>query len=252
METDSMAAANNKAEPGPRAATKGDSLVARLTRDLRELILSGQAVPGEKLPSQAELTRTYHVSRTVVREAVAALQADGLVKARHGAGVFVLDPDVQPTAFRPVDQARISAVIDLLELRAAVEIEAAALAAQRRSPAQEEAIYARFADMDQQVEAGGIAVAADLAFHMAIAEATNNPRFREFLLLLGEHLIPRSVLSADAADAPSPAYIKQIQGEHRAIIDAISARDDAGASEAMRKHLKGSESRYRRLLQSSK
>lgn len=224
------------------------NLVAEVSGKLREFILSGALETGDKLSSEAGLTREYNVSRTVVREAIASLRADGLVEVRHGVGVFVREPVEDTTTFKPVDRARISSMIELLELRAAIEIEAAGLAAERRSPAQEEILFERFDDLNRLIAANQSTVAADLALHLAVADSTNNPRFREFLMLMGEHLIPRSALPENVESEAPEGYIDQIQLEHRALIQAVSERDITGARDAMRAHLKGSQERYRRLI----
>lgn len=238
------------AASGGEGKTQGRrNLVETVGQDLRAAIAEGTLKPGEKLPSEAGLTKRYAVSRTVVREAIASLKADGLVDVRHGVGVFVASG--QPgwgSAFQAAETARISSIIEMLELRAAVEIEAAGLAAVRRSPAQEEAIFERYDDLGALMAEGKPTTAADFALHLAIAEATNNPRFREFLEMMGRHVIPRASLQ-EGRDERTPAdYLKQIQAEHKRIADAISARDEDGAREAMRTHLKGSQQRYRKLI----
>lgn len=224
------------------------NLVKEVAGELRALIEDGTFAPGDKLLSEAGLTREYNVSRTVIREAIASLRADGLVKARHGVGVFVQEPAEVTTTFKPVDRARISSMIELLELRAAIEIEAAGLAAERRSPAQEELLFERYDELNRLIADEQPTVSADLSLHLAVADATNNPRFREFLMLMGDHLIPRSALPENVENAAPADYIGQIQSEHRAIIQAVSERDIAGAREAMRTHLKGSQNRYRYLI----
>jgi GntR family transcriptional repressor for pyruvate dehydrogenase complex len=230
------------------------NLVSRVSTDLRALVLSGEWQPGDKLPSEAALTDRFGVSRTVVREAIASLRADGLVETRQGAGVFVLTPpavDAPSTPFSDINSARISSIIEILELRTAVEIEAAALAAERRSPAQEEKIIELYDDINGLSASSLVTTDADFAFHCAIADATNNPRFREFLELMGQSIIPRAQLANDTRPAETVPYIAQIQAEHRRIVEAISERDAEGAREAMRTHLMGSQQRYRRLLRSS-
>src|SRR3546814_17048241 len=102
------------------------TLVGNLANALREAILSGEYKIGDKLPSSAQLTVEYGVSRTVVREAVAALQADGLVEPRQGSGIFVVEPSkVGNQPFPDLAYKKISTVLELLELRDAVELEAA-------------------------------------------------------------------------------------------------------------------------------
>lgn len=231
---------------------KSGTLVSQLDETLRRAIASGQFPPGSKLPSEAQLTAAHGVSRTVVREAIAALRADRLVEARQGAGVFVLETSApnRPTmlSLSNTDLARVSSMIELLELRTAVEVEAAGLAALRRSPAQEEVILERHDAVRSCLEAAKPTSEADFALHLAIAEATNNPRFREFLTMIGRNLIPRAALRPDDSEADQAAYIKLLDDEHHAIVAAISNGDEEGAREAMRRHLRGAQLRYRTLL----
>lgn len=227
----------------------GVSLVTQTADALRQSILAGRYKPGDKLPSEAGLTDLYKVSRTVVREAIAALRADKLVEARHGAGIFVLAlPTQQPQPFQDVDHDRISSIIELLELRAAVETEAAELAAVRRSPAQEEAIMRRLAAVQDCIQNGKPTAEADFQLHLSIADATNNPRFREFLEVMGQNVIPRAALRATQTETTAASYLQQLQDEHDRIVRAISDGDAAAAREAMRQHLKGSQQRYRAML----
>lgn len=236
----------------PRPDRGFSTLTARLADNLRRSLASGQFPPGSKLPSEAQLSEAHGVSRTVVREAIAALRADRLVEARQGAGVFVLEtPGVAPAGLlsvRNVDPDRVSSMIEMLELRTAVEVEAAGLAALRRSPAQEEAILDQHYAVRACLEAGTSSADADFALHLAIADATNNPRFREFLAMIGKNVIPRAALRADDGDSDQSAYIKLIDREHDAIVAAISNGDEETAREAMRRHLRGSQARYRALL----
>jgi DNA-binding FadR family transcriptional regulator len=228
------------------------TLVSQLTETLRQAIAAGQYAPGMRLPSEAQLTEAYGVSRTVVREAIAALRADRLVEARQGAGVFVLEGQALQRpgmlSISNVDLARVSSTIELLELRTAVEVEAAGLAAVRRSPAQEETIFDRHHALKACLEASQPSSEADFALHIAIAEATNNPRFREFLTMIGKNVIPRAALRSDESEADQAAYIKLLDEEHNAIVVAISEGDEEGARQAMRRHLRGAQLRYRSLL----
>jgi DNA-binding FadR family transcriptional regulator len=227
----------------------GRNLVEMVSARLRENILSGSLKPGDKLPSENGLSEEHKVSRTVIREAIASLRSDGLVEARHGVGVFVLAPQPSPLqGLKPAESGRISSIIEMLELRSAVEMEAAALAALRRSPAQEEVIFERCADLDRLIETGETTFSADFRFHLSIADATNNPRFREFLELIGEQMIPRSSLQHGASERTPADYLTQIQAEHRALAEAISNRDPSAAREAVRVHLEGSQQRYRMLI----
>ncbi|SER73273.1 DNA-binding transcriptional regulator, FadR family [Tranquillimonas rosea] len=241
-------------ERGETAKTGGRrNLVATLVSALRDEITSGRFVPGDRLPSEARLTERFDVSRTVVREAIAGLRADGLVEPRQGAGVFVLQPPPDPPGlFEIADYEKISSIIEMLELRVAVEMEAAALAALRHSPAQEETIFAAELAVREGMAEGRPTTEADLAFHLAIADATNNPRFREFLEALGVSMIPRAALQAENGTRSPTDYIEMISAEHLSIAEAISAGEPERAREAMRGHLKKSQGRYRELLRAKR
>ncbi|MGD1877004.1 MAG: FadR/GntR family transcriptional regulator [Kiloniellaceae bacterium] len=226
-------------------------LTHRVIAALRQRIESGALKPGDKLPTEQALIKHFGVSRTVLREAVAGLRADGLVQPRQGVGVFVLAP-VAPDSELPLltlPTRKISDIIESLELRTAVEVEAAGLAAARCSPAQEAEIHSRLKDFEARVRAGEPTAAEDFAFHVAVAEAANNQRFKEFLAFLGRRTIPRAQLREAAGGAIEPlASDERLYREHCDIFEAILARDPDGAREAMRRHLAGSMTRYRALM----
>ena len=234
---------------GRKEGSGRENLVLKLAAQLRAAITGGQYQVGAKLPSEAELTAKHAVSRTVVREAIAALRSDGLVEARQGAGVFVVSNRTGPASpFHGIDIQKLSSVIEVLELRTAIEVEAAGLAAMRCSPAQEEAIFECIAEIDVCIAGDTSTTEADFALHLAIADATNNPRFRLMLDMLGQEAIPRRKLEQEERGAASREYASQLQGEHRLIAGAIADRDPARARSAMRTHLEGAQARYRRLL----
>lgn len=244
--------ANRMAE---RKTTAGRSrpranLAEGIATILRERVASGDLQPGDKLPTENELARTHGVSRTVVREAIAALRADGLVTARQGSGAYVSDAGsvLQRPSLLNFDPKKLSSIIEVLELRAAVETEAAALAAERSSPAELAKIKECHEAMARAVTSGEQAESQDFVLHLAIAESTHNRHFVEFFRFLGSRTIPRAQ-AAVRGDTPGEAesYLKGILGEHSDIVDAISARNSEAARSAMRAHLKRSQDRYERL-----
>jgi DNA-binding FadR family transcriptional regulator len=230
----------------------GRNLTEQVIESLRRRVTDGTLKPGDKLPTEKLLIEEFGVSRTVVREAISGLRADGLVEPRQGIGVFVREPEERhpEMAFLSVSPDKISAIIEMLELRAAVEIEAAGLAAIRCSPAQEISIREAFSDMEQHIAKGESAGEADREFHLAIADATNNRSFRDFFTFLGSRTIPRAQLDDSEDRTRLPTYVRQVQDEHRAIMEAICDRDSDAARDAMRVHLKGSQDRYKRLIRS--
>lgn len=224
-----------------------------LTREIAERIAGeiadAKLAPGAKLPTEQEMVAAMGVSRTVVREAVAALRAQGLVVTRQGAGAFVA-PDIESRPFRLAFDGlpSIGEVLEVMELRASVEVEAAALAAARGSAAAKRRIGKALAEIDAALRRGESAIDEDFAFHRAIAGGTGNPQFLHFLEYLGRFIIPRQSIRV-AAHRPEGqrAYLENSQREHVAIRDAIAASDPAAAREAMRLHLGNSQQRYRRL-----
>ncbi|EPX75487.1 FadR/GntR family transcriptional regulator [Salipiger mucosus] len=233
--------------------TPARTRVSVIADELRRGIEQGDFAPGDRLPSESELTRRHSVSRTVVREAFARLRSEGLIETRKGSGVYALDPAKagrQP--FSDLDTERLSGVIELFELRSAFEIRAAALAAMRRSGAQIDRIVKANEDVAKCFDRGESTREADFAFHYAIAEASQNKRFPEFLSLIRPGLVPRVELEAGSgtprAYVPNPDLVT----EHDRIIDAIIAGDADAAEAAMKAHLEGSLERYRDLLRGAR
>ena len=220
-----------------------------LFEQLAEQIKSGRLAPGSRLPTEEALTRAARVSRTVVREAVAALRAEGLVITRQGVGAFVsAEPQRAPFRIEPERLESLADILNVMELRLGVEIESAGIAAERASRVQVKAIGAALETIARAAAAGRSAVDEDLAFHRAIAEATGNPEFARFLQFIGRHLIPRrTVTGLPERMGGREAYLALIQEEHRRIYEAIRDGQPGAAREAMRRHLTRSLERYRKL-----
>jgi len=222
-----------------------DRVLAHLGADIR----GGRLAPGARLPTEQALTSLLGVSRTVVREAVAALRADGLVVTRRGSGAYVAaNPKASPFRLPGRDLDKLENIIDVMELRLAVELEAAALAAERASRREVARIRSAWNDIGRALRRGEPAVPEDVAFHRTIAEATGNQQFPRFLEFLGSHVIPRSSVQVPSDTAAERrAYYERFQHEHGRIVAAISAHDPPAARLAMREHLARSLERYRTL-----
>lgn len=225
------------------------NLTAELVRRLAAEIRAGRLRPGDRLPTEQALMRQAGVSRTVVREAVAALRAEGLVLTRQGVGAFVADPAARgQVRIDPGEMRSLNDVLQVIELRIAIETEAAGLAAERRDAAALERITQAAAVFDRAVDAGESAVAQDLEFHRAIFAATGNSFFPRFLEFLGPMLIPRQTVRPYMEEpAARTAYLVRVREEHARIAAAIAAGQAAAARSAMRRHLTASRDRYARL-----
>lgn len=233
--------------PRRRARGLAHELVAELTRRIQ----SGSLQPGDRLPTESEIVREQGVSRTVVREAISRLQAGGLVETRHGVGSFVLARAPKSTGSLSIDPGTLMTVRDviaILELRIGVETEAASLAALRRTEAQLDSIEAALDGFRAAVGDQRACVGADISFHMAIADATCNPHFSDFMRYLGEAIIPRArVNTAQLAGDDFQQYLYRVNREHEDIYNAIRRQDPEAARAAMRTHLSNSRERLLRV-----
>ena len=209
----------------------------RVTAALLSLIRTGDYLPGARLPSEMSMAKSFGVSRTVIREAVSRLKSEGLVESRQGSGVFVRTGSMD-TPFRidPAVTGSAQSLLQVVELRRGLESEIAALAAERRSPAQLDEIRAALDAIETDVLAGGDGVDADMAFHRAIARATGNPHFLSLWDFLGQFLRGAMIVTR-ALEARRPDMGSQVLDEHHALAAAIAAGDAAAASAAARHHM---------------
>lgn len=210
-----------------RPARLSDQVVAAL----RARIASGELAPGARLPTEQALGARFGVSRAVVREAIARLKADGYVETRQGAGAFVA---ARPglASFRIGEEGRLDPadLAQIFELRTAVEVAAARLAAERRTRADLQAMRAALEAMARAIAEGADGAAADDAFHRAIATATHNAYMQRFVAFLGHHF--------SESRRPHAA-----QREHERMYAAIARADPGGAARAADEHLRGSAER---------
>lgn len=233
--------------------TKRKPLSTVVAESLTGKIRSGALQPGTQLPTEAELCAQYDVSRTVVREAVARLRSEGLVIPHQGRGMFVSDTPA-PRNFSIPDEAlrTLPETIALLELRLSVEVEAAGLCAERRTPAEAQTIRTIMERIDaQHVDPGSVQIHYDYDFHLAIARAARNEFIHGFLTYLRPMIVPRLQLGYVVAPELKDTYYDRIHKEHRAIVDAIDRQDDSAARRAMRRHLHNSLERVRALAEAS-
>lgn len=233
------------ANPDGMKLTKAALLADDLVQRFEDQIESGALAPGGRFPTEKDITETFGVSRTVVREAFARLAARGMLVSRRGSGAYVAET-ARYRAFQVTKEevAAIDDVLRLLEMRMGFETEMADLAAQRRS----EADLARMREALDAMDAGtdvDASVAADAAFHASIARATGNPYYERFTDFLGVRLVPSRKLYLQGSDpAAHLAYARTINRDHKAIYAAIEAQDRPRARRAARQHMTKSFERY--------
>lgn len=203
--------------------------------DMRALIMQGKWTPSSRLPSEAELSRQFNVSRPIIRQALAALRDEGLILSRQGSGSFV-QAGVVPAPTEPkVQFPQLTSVADLesfLNFREGIESEAAAIAARRHTEAQLSDLRAAATRL------GALAnlPEGDYEFHRAVAAATDNPFYLNSLESLRSHIMFGLSITWTFGSGQGD-FQHTVQQHHTNIVDAIAARDADVAREAMRLHL---------------
>lgn len=218
-------------------------LVEQATRHLRTQITEGHWPVGTKIPGETTLAKTLGVGRSTVREAVRTLATLGLLRSRQGAGVFVIaDHEAEEWPVR----LRRAAVTDVYEVRMLIEVQAARLAARRRT---DEDLTALDAALTAR-RAAGVApddaafVDADIALHGAVVAAAHNPvltdLFGEFVPALRQALIDLVDLLGLRRGDPHHG-----DAQHRALVTAVVAGDAESAGRAAQEELQHTLDRLR-------
>lgn len=215
-------------------------LSERVAELLAERIVSRELLPGARLESESELARQLGVSRTVVREAVSRLKSDGLLESRQGIGVFVCEVALRPLRIDPLSSSE--DVLHIVALRCGIESEAAGLAATHRTPTQLKTIQRALTDIDAAVAKGRDGVDEDVRFHRRIAEASGNPYILSVQVFL-EQYFRNGTRVTRANEARRADFTRQVLDEHRAIVDAIAAKDAAAARRAAARHMQNAAKR---------
>jgi len=225
-------------EPGPIARAQEPSLVKQAEDRLRKRIL--KKGPHDLLPSQGDLAAELGVSRTVLREAMKHLEAEGLLDIAQGRRIRVRPAGPQ-ASLRSLDamlRRSPGSLAHLLEVRRPLESEIAALAADRRTPAHLELLETSLKEL-HVLRTLELRVDADLRFHRTLPEATGNP---VFLLLLDT--VAGLLRASRYASIGTHGAQAAIDG-HRDILDAVQARKPAAARDAMLRHLAANEAQLK-------
>lgn len=208
-------------------------LYRQIADQIRGLIRAGEFTAGARLPPERDLAKQLGVSRPSVREALIALEVEGLVEVRIGSGIYVLPPRNGPAA--PAHDAP-AGPFELLRARYVIESECAALAAKSAKRPQVTAIGQALDEMARDHTEGRAPLLADRLFHLRIAEATGNGALVHVVKTLWEErtgpLYQQLEHHYDNADNWETAM-----GEHRAVLKAIVGHDAAAAKAAMQRHL---------------
>ncbi|MFG2138812.1 FadR/GntR family transcriptional regulator [Streptomyces sp. NPDC048650] len=210
------------------------SLVDTVVEALRSQLTAGEWPVGARIPTEHALSEQLQVGRNTVREAVRVLVHAGMLRSRQGEGTFVVSTADPGEIMRGIQRAGIR---DVLELRIALEAEAARLAALRHGPADlarmREALDAQagLSDAEGRPDAGSLELYADhdVAFHRAVVEAAHNTALTATYAWFSSSVREALVSTLDDHEMP-----KIVHGDHRAVLDAIASGDPEAAERATR------------------
>ncbi|CDN57872.1 GntR domain protein (plasmid) [Neorhizobium galegae bv. officinalis bv. officinalis str. HAMBI 1141] len=201
-----------------------------------EMIADGRFPVNERLPSEPNLSVMFGASRPVVREALERLRADQLIVSRKGSGSYVRQrPD--SSVLNQVPVGSLADVQRFFEFRAGLEAEAAALAARNWQVNDKVRIMAALAALEHCLEVGELGAEEDQRLHDAIAMATGN----QFHTIVREWFKPHFSIGMSVTRSLSlkrtPLHVRHVQDEHAAIVEAILARRETDAHNAMKTHI---------------
>jgi GntR family transcriptional regulator, transcriptional repressor for pyruvate dehydrogenase complex len=214
--------------------TREPSLADKVAGEITEAIVARRLMPGQQLDSERELADQFGVSRTVIREAVRSLAAQGLIETKSGRGIHVAEIDGDTVTRSMNLYLRRNPGIDyrlIHEVRTTLEIEIAGLAAERATTADID----RLARLNVALMSAKTVAAAselDVQFHLGLGAATQNQLYRILLESIGEILL--EIRRAAFANRRMIDYAASAHGE---ILECVETHDGEGAREAMSRHL---------------
>lgn len=208
-------------------------LYEEVAEGLRRFIVERGLRPGDRLPSERDLSQSLQVSRTSVRQAITVLRVMGLVSVRHGDGVFVLRtgedtiPPIAPDVLRSHPELR-----HINEVREGLESQAARLAARRRTDSDLLRIRAALSLMAAEISGEKPGREGDRHLHEAIVAASRSPLLASMLSQLRE-----GIDEISQASLARPGQAERSLATHTEIVDAIERRDEQAAHQLMLSHL---------------
>ena len=222
-------------------------LYQQVADDIEVAILNGSFPPDSKLPSEQQLANEYGVSRNVIREALKRLKERGLVSIKTGSGTFVSRPTTEPVSdalHRLLMYKNNSvSVAHFYEIRRMIEPKVARLAAERATGEDITSIQEAYDLMVENHHDRAAWTQADLGFHLAVADTTQNPLIQSILKPLNKPLMK----VIEAGMMAEPSGVEAGLNAHLKIMNAIQDHDPAQAEQAMLEHLEDSEQRVSKL-----
>jgi len=213
---------------------KRKRLYEDIVQQIHELIRQGTLKPGDRLPPERELAERLQVSRSSLREAIRALDLQGIVVSRPGSGTFINTNSAEDLVSTIASCLLVGRddLSDIFEMRRLLEPQITALAVERATVANVRRMAKTLQDQELQISQGQTGVEADTAFHFAIAEATQNSALVRVFTTIADILRQSRNLSLQTPGRPQRSL-----RSHREILRKIVERDMEGAREAMAHHI---------------
>lgn len=207
-----------------------------IIRQLKELLITGQLKPGDKLPPERKLSESFGVGRTYVRDAIRKLEFYGILKTRPQSGTFVAAIGVSALENLISDVLKVDtySFLSLVETRVLLEVSSIEMACERRTNADLHKLEESLENYLEKANLGIKAVDEDFMFHLAIAEGSKNPVLKSLLLII----VP-DILSNYSIFKVCDTVNEKALNEHREMLACIRNRDKAGGAAVMQEHLRG-------------
>lgn len=229
----------------PLQTVEPQRLYLQIASQLRKLMAGGEFAAGSRLPAERDLATQLGVSRPSVREALIALEVEGLIEVRTGSGIYVKSPAPKRSARSTAGQDAPAGwgPLEVISARILVESEVAALAAQHAGARQLQAMRTALRKMKQEAARGEVPRWGDEAFHEAIAQACGNSVLLDTVQRFWQ--ARNGPLFERLGDYfENPESWQAAIAEHALVLQAIEAGDAGAARRAMQKHLKQAHKRY--------
>jgi GntR family transcriptional regulator, transcriptional repressor for pyruvate dehydrogenase complex len=204
----------------------------RLVEHLRAYVVEAKLAAGDRLPSERDLSQRLGVSRASVRQAIVALEVQGILEVKHGEGTFLRTARMDALPISQLADLK-RRLPDILEAREAIEVKLAELAAERRTEAELAEMDAALDKMQKEIEDGAAGEHGDHDFHHSVVRAAHSELLARMHALIVKDIELSSHETVDQIGTPT-----NLLHQNRRIADAIRAGDGLGASTAMRDHLK--------------
>ncbi len=218
------------------------NLSDRLYDAIHSAIIGGEYPEGTRLPPEKELSERYALSRPVVREALARLRSEGLIRSRKGSGSYVLKRLAVPPRL-PEGVGSIAEIEECFEFRLSIEGENAYFAALRRTEEDLAEIRRQFDAFCKETRSQFGGITDDFNFHVAIARATHNQFLLYSFLSIEQHVLFSIGVIRRLTALPLKDRRESLIAEHEAILNAIVEQDGKKARSAMKRHVRRSKIR---------